>query len=278
MNLYNKNDMEKKKNILDGLDHRLYEHPFDKIALEKLESVPFLSSACRWITENTIERVCKIQYTGSNIKVTNNNYPKIYEYLVYSCKILGLDKIPELYIQWSCDINACTIGAENPIIVITSGLIDLCKDDEIIFVISHEIGHIRSNHMLYHMLGQVMNYVLEMIPGSSLLSGGLKFSLFYWCRMSEFTADRAGLLACQNIDAAISLFIKIAGLPKSEYCNINLNSFIEQAKEFKMLDLEGMNKMLKLIAYSDNSHPWTVVRAAELLRWIETGAYNKIFL
>ncbi len=43
------------KQILTGLDHSQYEHPLDRAALEKLESIPFLTTACKWVTSNFIE-------------------------------------------------------------------------------------------------------------------------------------------------------------------------------------------------------------------------------
>ena len=59
-------------------------------------------------------------------------YAEIFEYLQYACQILDLPKVPDLYIQWEYGINAFTVGSENPIVVLNSGLIDLCDDDEII--------------------------------------------------------------------------------------------------------------------------------------------------
>ena len=263
------------KRILTGLEHHQYEHPFDKAALEKLERIPFLTTACEWITSNFVERIYNVQYTGSHLKVTKENYPKIYQYLEDACRILDLKKVPDLYISWDYSINACTIGAENPIIILNSGLIDLCKDDEIMFIIGHECGHIKSNHMLYHMMAGIINTIIDSIPGGTLLAGGIQFALYYWNRMSDFTADRAGLLCCQNQDAMITSFIKMAGLPQSEFDNIKPETFIQQARDFKMLDYDGMNKAIKFLSIADESHPWTVMRSAELLKWIEDGEYNQ---
>lgn len=263
------------KQILTGLDHSQYEHPLDRAALEKLESIPFLTTACKWVTSNFIERVYNIQYTGSNLKVSKDNYPKIYECLVEACRILDLQEVPELYITWGYDINARTIGAENPIIVLNSGLIDLCDDDEILFIIGHEVGHIKSQHMLYHLMVQVLNWGIDAIPGGSFVASGLQFAIYYWNRMSEFTADRAGLMCCQNTDAMIRAFIKMAGLPIKEFDNIRLETFIQQARDFKMLDYNGMNKVLKFLSIADETHPWTVMRSAELLKWIDSGEYGR---
>ena len=143
------------------------------------------------------------------------------------------------------------------------------------FIIGHECGHIKSNHMLYHMMAGIINTIIDSIPGGTLLAGGIQFALYYWNRMSEFTADRAGLLCCQNQDAMITSFIKMAGLPQSEFDNIKPATFIQQARDFKMLDYDGMNKAIKFLSIVDESHPWTVMRSAELLKWIEDGEYNQ---
>ena len=268
--------MDHNKRILTGLDHSYYEHPFDKKALAALEKTPGLTIVGSFITKHMVERVYTVQYTGSHLKVTSENYPKIYEYLRYACEILDVNKIPELYIEWGYNINACTVGAENPIIVLNSGLIDLCDDDEIMFVIGHELGHVKSNHMLYHMMAQVINYIIDAIPFGSIAAAPLQYALYYWDRMSEFTADRAGLMCCQKKKAATRAFMKMAGLPIKEYNDMNYETFVQQAHDFKQLDLEGMNKLIKFISIADDSHPWTVMRAAELLKWAESDDFKEV--
>lgn len=267
--------MIRNKKILSGLDHTQYEHPFDKKALGALESTPGLGIVGNFITKHTIERIYTVQHTGSNLKVTKDSYPRIYEYLEYACQILDIKKIPDLYLQWGYNINACTVGSENPIVILDSGLIDLCDDDEIMFVIGHELGHIKSNHMLYHMMAQVLNICIDSIPFGTIAAAPLQFALFYWNRMSEFTADRAGLLCCQNKDAAVRAFMKMAGMPIKHFSEMNYQCFIQQATEFKQLDYNAMNKAIKLISIADESHPWTVMRASELLNWMNSGEYNK---
>lgn len=264
------------KKILIGLDHSQYEHPFDKKALAALEKTPGLNAVGKFITKHMVECVYTVQYTGSHLKVTSDNYPKIHEYLHYAAQILDVKNVPELYIEWGYNINACTVGAENPIIVLNSGLIDLCNDDEIMFIIGHELGHVKSNHMLYHMMAQVINYIIDSIPFGSIAAAPLQYALYYWDRMSEFTADRAGLLCCQNKEAAINSFMKMSGMPIKQFNDMNYQSFIQQASDFKHLDYEGLNKLIKLISIADSTHPWTVMRAAELLNWINDDEFGKL--
>ena len=267
--------MYRNKQILKGLDHSQYEHPFDRKALNTLESTPGLGKIGKFITEHTVERIYTIQYTGSHLKVTSENYPKIYEYLQYAAQILDIQNVPDLYIQWGYGINAFTVGAEKPIVVLNSGLIDLCDEDEIMFVVGHELGHIKSNHMLYHMMAQLVTTIIDQIAFGNLLGMPIKYALLYWDRMSEFTADRAGLMTCQNKDAAIRAFMKMSGIPIKQFSDMNYKTFIQQAENFKQLDYENLNKVVKFISIADASHPWTVMRAAELLNWINAGEYGK---
>lgn len=268
--------INRKRKPLYGLNHSEYEHPFDKQALNTLEATPGLSAIGKLITKYTIEKLYTIQFTGSSIKVNSQNYPDIFEYLQYACHILDLVKLPELYIQWGYNINACTIGSEHPIIILNSGLLDLCDEDEILFIVGHECGHIKSNHMLYHMMAKLSSYIIHAIPGGNIISAPLQFALYYWSRMSEFTADRAGLLCCQNMKAVAKTFIKMSGLPINQYNNINPQTFIEQSREFQQMDYEKLNKIIKFISILPADHPWTVMRTSQLIDWVDSGAIKKI--
>ena len=268
--------MNRNKKILTGLNHREYEHPDDREALKTLEKTPGLKQVGNYVMKHAIERINTVQYTGSNIRVTKQNYPAIYEMLEYACHILNIPQIPDFYLEWEYRINGFTTGAEKPLIVLNSGVIDLCDDDEKLYIIGHECGHIKSMHMLYHMMAQTINQIIDSIPGAEVFALSLQYALCYWSRMSEYTADRAGLLCCQNKDAAIRALMKMAGMPVKYFSEMNYNAFIEQAKEFDQLDFETLNKVVKLISIMDSSHPWTVKRAAELLNWIDSGAYGNI--
>ena len=64
-------------------------------------------------------------------------------------------------------------------------------------------------------------------------------------------------------------------MPIKQFNDMKYQTFIQQAKDFKQLDFDGMNKIIKTISIADDTHPWTVMRAAELLNWIDNGEYEK---
>ena len=257
-----------------------YEHPQDRQMLDALRSTTGFDTVVRKFNEYGVEPILRIRYTGSNIKVTQNNFPDLYRKLRVACDVLEVSQIPDLYLQQGF-INAMTAGVHEPVIVIDSGSVSLLTHDELMFLIGHELGHIKSQHLLYHNMSLVLPIIGEIIGQATLgigglLATGLTVALLNWQRMSEFTADRAGLLCNQNINAACKLLMKIAGAPPKFYPQLNIHDFIQQSKEFTGLDVLGRNKVAKFVSILGSDHPWTVMRGAELLQWVEGGDYEKV--
>jgi Zn-dependent protease with chaperone function len=267
--------------VVEGLHSFEYEHPFDAKALDALRNTAGFDAVVRQFNKHLIERLITVQYTGSNLKITNQNYPKMYALLDNACEILNLQQRPDLYLQPHFGINGFTVGSERPIIVISSEAIDLLDELELLYVLGHEIGHVKSQHVLYHQIASYLPALAEAIGNATLGIGGLlsipiQMALYNWSRMSEFTADRAGLLACQDVEVAGRVMMKIAGMPTKYYNELDFEVFLQQAKEFEELDYDTMNKAMKLLLAMDQSHPWTVMRTAQLFRWIESGEYESV--
>ena len=45
--------------------------------------------------------------------------------------------------------QAMALGIDHPFVVVNSGMIDLLDEDELRFVLGHELGHVLSGHALY---------------------------------------------------------------------------------------------------------------------------------
>lgn len=241
-------DIDRKKLIL--LNPREYEHPFDKKALNTLEGTPGLDKLVREFYKHGLERVFRILYTGSYLKVKEDHFPGLYVSLEEVCSIIDLNNIPDMYIHQQAGINAEAIGAKNPMIVLTRRAVDWLSKNELIGLIGHEVGHVKSGHMLYHDMAKIIPILGDVIGQSTLgigkvVSMSLEAALFHWYRMSELTADRAGLLACQDYDTYIKILIKISGIPKSHFDKIDVEGFEEQAREFQSYDFDSLDKSLK---------------------------------
>ncbi len=258
-----------------------YEHPADRIALEKLEGTPGLEKLVRYYYKLEVERTQRIIYTGSYLKVTDQNLPEIKQLLDEACNNLYVKEIPPLFIEQDPRMNAFAIGSYKPMVSLTSGLVHALTPEELLSIIGHEIGHIKSAHQLYKTMGNYIAHIGTQLGQAtlgigSMLSDALEISLLYWSRMAELTADRAGLLACQDIDAFINAEIKMSGFPSSNIDENLRKSFIQQAEEFKGFDFDGLDKMAKLLIVKDKTHPFTVMRVSEILKWVDSGQYDEI--
>ncbi len=267
--------------VLTALSALEYEHPEDHKLLEALRGNAMLEKPFKLFVEYDIERFIKVQYTGSNIRVTKQNIPFVYKAVETACRILQVEKMPEIYIQQGFSVNACTTGIENPIIILNAGSLSLLTYEELLFIIGHEVGHIKSQHLMYHMMGQALPYLAEIASQMTLgiggiISIGLQISLYNWYRKSELTADRAGLLVCQDHKVAISALMKCAGYPPKFYDTMNEEDFLKQVEQFESLDTEAYNKVVKVLSTLYQTHPWTVLRAKELNLWFKQGEYDGI--
>ena len=228
-----------------------------------------------------LEEILRIQFTGSNLRVTSNSFPDLFDLFEETCEILNLKKTPELYLQSGAGIQGITTGVDNPVIVISADCIEALNDKELMFVLGREIGHIKSQHVLYHEMGALLPILGEAIGAATLgigtlLTMGLQLALLHWVRMSEYTADRAGLLACQDISAATMALAKIAGLPKKYYDTYNLDTFVTQAREFKGYDDKKYSKFLKYSNFMFQDQVWTVMRANQFYGWVDEGAFQSV--
>jgi Zn-dependent protease with chaperone function len=265
--------------IIENLTSVEYEHPYDRKALAILKKTPGIDKFIKKFWELSLEKLYKIQFTGSYLRINKDNLPDLYNIYSETCEILNVNKIPALYVYRNYEFNAYSIGVENPIIVLNSSILDFLSNDELRFVIGHELGHVKSEHLLYHNIANIfpsIGKIFNSTPIVGLVTLGLQTAITNWARMSEFSSDRAGLLACQDKESAANTFIKIAGLPQKYFSEDVTKGFIKQANDFMEFDYDYLNKLVKYLSTINMTHPWTVMRAAELFKWYDVGEYNDI--
>jgi len=265
---------------LKGLRPQSYEHPSDAKTLDMLQNTSGVETLIRKCNEFGLDRLLRVQLMGSYLRATEDSFPNLFRAVQEGCEILDLPKRPALYLQPG-GLNAFTAGVEQPIVVLNAGLVDSMTDEELRYVIGHELGHIKSGHVLYYQIAQLVPVLAEMVGAATfgvgaLLSVPVEVALIRWQRMSELTADRAGLLACQDVNAAATALIKLAGLPSKFFDKVNTEDFLAQARDFEAFDSDKLDWLLKIVSGMGQTHPWTVLRASELLRWIDSTAYEKL--
>lgn len=254
-----------------------YEHNFDKAALNALRALKGVDTITNFVMNWTYVKWHLVELAGSNFHVTKESCPELYAQVRDVADTLDIIQLPEVYTEWGYFINAYTTGyKDSTLLVLYSGAVDLMTEEELRFIIGHEMGHIKSGHVLYHTMTQMFSNIISNVSIASPLVKPMYLALLYWYRMSEFTADRAGLLACQDVDAALNAVIKMSGFPSKYFDKMDRKAFMEQARDFQNRYGGFTDTAIKNISILNDSHPWTIMRAAELIKWIESGEYEKV--
>lgn len=263
--------------ILFNLKTADYEHPFDRAALEAVRKLPMFDSVTNFVLNWTTIKWQVVNLCGSAFHITETSCPELYSLIRDVAKTLEVDHLPEIYSEWSYGVNAYTTGyKDNTLLVMQTGAVDLLTDAELRYIVGHEMGHIKSGHVIYHIMASFITRIVTEMTILGKFATPIQLGLLYWNRMSEFTSDRAGLLACQDLEAALSATMKMAGLPKRYFNTTDPHLFAQQAQEFLNRYGDTANTVIRNISILDDSHPWTVMRAAELIKWVESGEYDRI--
>lgn len=264
-----------------GLDAAALQHPYDRAALGALQKVPGIDIVVRKFIELLPERVAYIQNVAQMVRATPRQCSRLYTLLQEACAILDVRE-PELYVAQYPVPNAYTSGHDHPYIVVTTGLLDLMNEEEVLAVLAHELGHIKSGHVLYKTMARGIGFLLAIVGDMTLGIGrlvgrSLEAALLEWDRKSEFTADRAAMLVVQDSQVMLSLMMKLAGGTLFQRDEMDAREFLNQANLYEEVDANLLDRVYKFLMVSAVNHPLTIVRAREIVNWAETAEYRDIY-
>ncbi|MFI9027645.1 M48 family metallopeptidase [Streptomyces sp. NPDC053560] len=259
-----------------GISSRAYEHPADRSALVALRKLSGFDTVFKALSGLLPERSLRLMYLSDSVRVSDQQFVHLNDMLRDACYILDLEKVPPMYVNQDPQPNAMCIGLDEPVIVLTTGLVELLDEEEMRAVVGHEVGHALSGHAVYRtILLFLTNLALKVawIPLGNVAIMAIVTGLREWFRKSELSADRAGLLVGQDLQASMRGLMKLAG--GNHLHEMNVDSFLAQAEEYERGgDLR--DSVLKILNVLPRSHPFTTVRAAELKKWAASRDHQRI--
>lgn len=263
---------------LYGLKPEDYQHPGEKIAMAALKKIPLLDSVMASFLDAQIQMDLYAQTVGSCYRITEKTNPRVYKLYKLALARLGIEEEYPLFCQLSYEYNACATGVNKPFIILNSSVIADYSDGELLNVIGHELGHIKSNHVLYHNIAHSLNSILASFEGvAQAASVALEYALLEWRRNSEYTADRAGLIAAGNIVDVSSETMKMLGQSdKIPDIDFSTEKVLKQADDFEMDSSDIIGKILYINYTMQATHPWSILRLKHINEWYSSGEYEKV--
>jgi Zn-dependent protease with chaperone function len=161
-------------------------------------------------------------------------------------------------------LNAYTFGLVPPqVVVLNSGLLEVLDRDEVAFVVGHELGHVRLGHTWLNSLIGGMAGIPSPFAASALLAA----AFLWWNRACEYSADRAGLLACGRPEKAISALVRLALGERGRSVDLERALRYIQAEDDD--PLSSLGEVL-------STHPMMGRRIEQLRRYAASAEYRRL--
>ncbi|MDE6590314.1 MAG: M48 family metallopeptidase, partial [Oscillospiraceae bacterium] len=175
-----------------------FAHPVDQTIIKALDNAA-VNAVFNKVVQTSIDANYGLTL-ATGIHVSQNTYSQIYEVVLECAQSLGIP-VPYVIISDSVrGLNACTAGTDQfAFIAISSMLPMVLKREELKFVIGHECGHLALGHVVYHTATSMMGAMGGLLPlVGPIIAKTISYPLNAWSRRSDISADRAGLICCQD--------------------------------------------------------------------------------
>ncbi|HEX3803360.1 MAG TPA: M48 family metallopeptidase [Solirubrobacteraceae bacterium] len=257
-----------------NISSKAYEHPADRAATAALKAIPMLDTLVRRLIEWRYERALRQFYLGTSLKVSEQQCPELWASHLAACRILDLPEVYDLYLTTPVLGIAATIGSKKPMIVADSMVLQRLGPGEQRVLVGHELGHILSDHVLYI---TALNILLAAGGSLPTLLGlpfrAVKTVLLEWYRAAELSSDRAATLIVRDPQIVCRmLMVTASGLPADQ---LNLDAFMAQAMEYENWD-DPSDRVRRFFWEISVTHPYAVKRVSEVMRWVQSGDYDRI--
>lgn len=151
---------------------------------------------------------------------------------------LGFEEPVDFYVTGDSSINAFSIAAEDGqhphIVNVNSELFNLMSEDELKFVIGHELGHLMNQDTA---LKRLINFVYP--PQTTQIPITLFYKIHLHDNLAELVADRYGYIACGNLEACVTAFFKMASGLDLEKMQVSIDELLTDNSKHLEYFLKG---------------------------------------
>jgi len=227
-----------------------YAFSLDNQLRQKIARVGIVRELARTMTALAVPEA-REQYLMYGVAVGPRQYPEVHAMGEECARRLGIG-IPQIFIYHDHEVNAFTIATDDaePIVVLTSGLVESLDLAELKFVIGHECGHIHNLHSIYNLAAEMIaNPVMQSLFNqvakagmavqliqtvshlqliASAMQGALRLFFLHWSRCAEITCDRAGLICVGDLPTAQLALAKLVVGHAHKLQGFNIDEFVAQ--------------------------------------------------
>ena len=192
---------------------------------------------------------------GHSLKVQEDLLPDFYRLCHDVKKKLRFEEPVDFYITGDSSVNAFSVAAEGKgepnIVNVNSALFDLMTEEELRFVIGHELGHLINKDTK---LNRLVRFVF---PPEAAVPVSLQYKIRLHDQLAELVADRYGYMATDDLGVCVTAFFKLASGLDLVKMNVSLDALIADNNR-------RLNYFLKDKGISRATHPVNPIRVQAL--------------
>lgn len=207
---------------------------------------------------------------GNAIQVGPQQLPQLHQLANEAAYRLSMP-VPEVYVRQNpfLEAEAQDMGRKQGVVSLSTAMVEQFTPAELQFLLARQFGHVKCRHTSWSILhGRSAGGLLGGL-GAALRSG-LLVLFSWWNRTMELTADRAGLIAGQDIRAAMTAILKEMVGPQV-FARLNIPALLEQMNE-----LEGSQLARVAQGVGVEMSPFALNRIRELLRFYKSPLYQNL--
>jgi len=211
-----------------------------------------------------IENEWKFILEGHSFKVGSQMAPRLHSLVSEVLEKLQFKEEIDFYITNNPELNAFSLARleedQSHIVNLNSGLVERLDDDELKFVVGHEVGHLISKN------AGIMKLVQFIFPDPMRTPLLITHKITLWKKLSELTADRFGFLASPRLDKCFSGFFKLASGLDTERIKFDYRAYMRENE--KILEYFRKEMVANLL-----SHPINPIR----IKAVELFSGSRLF-
>ena len=285
-----------------------FQLPQDKELLTKFDSIKIPALMRRmlkteeeyivsWLRKHTADvqdYELTIKMMRQGVLVTEKQFAWVKSEVAACAAILHMSPSPAVFIVGKGGMKADAVNFKTPFIILPSELIDKSNPKSLRFAIGRQMGHIKCDHVFYKTLTSEASGSLELVLGkwgqellNSFFGKISDLALVDWILAHEISADRAGLIACQDLAVAQRALLNFKLAISFKGIKLNVKDYLEQARivqEKQARILEDLPKSVRngvgrwqRSERLESEHPFILQRIKALQEYAESEAYQKLF-
>ncbi len=257
-----------------------YQTENDLILSKELNSLS--DSKTMYFFSKTYYNLYKKQYSKGRLltqmlKVHKKQLPDIYNMVKEACDLLGVEKVPNIYISNSNGTSLTVTNRLNPTIIISSDFTWAFKPEELRFLLARQVAHIKLQHLYYlDLISGMRSFTSMAVPQfiSKIVIGSVGVKLMKWYKEAEISADRGALVVTGDINVALRALVKlnIGANFEDNYPGLNIPAYIQQLANLEEDRIETASVVIHEL---ENPNPFVTARCRHLSNWYKEN--NEIF-